>query len=55
MMMASLMHLAVLIPDLAATGIWVFNPRDRTLISPTERWGWTPVSLKINTRHTHRK
>ena len=25
----------------------------RTLISPTERWGWTPVSLKINTRHTH--
>jgi hypothetical protein len=20
--------------------------------SPTERWGWTPVSLKINTRHT---
>ena len=26
----------------------------RTLISPTERWGWTPVSLKINTRHTHR-
>ena len=25
----------------------------RTLISPTERWGRTPVSLKINTRHTH--
>ena len=24
----------------------------RTLISPTERWGWTPVNLKINTRHT---
>ena len=27
-------------------------PLWRTLISPTERWGWTPVSLKINTRHT---
>ena len=24
----------------------------RTLVSPTERWGRTPVSLKINTRHT---
>ena len=23
----------------------------RTLVSPTERWGWTQVSLKINTRH----
>jgi hypothetical protein len=21
-------------------------------VTPTERWGWTPVSLKINTRHT---
>ena len=34
----------------------VDKPFWRTLVSPTEslRWGWTvtPVSLKINTRHT---
>jgi hypothetical protein len=27
----------------------------RTLVSPAERWGWTLVSLKTNTRHTRLK